>query len=67
MKLKCVIVDDEAMARDFLSRYCQKNGSLEVVGSFADSSAALTYLSANEIDLLFLDVEMPGDTGSSLW
>lgn len=66
MKLKCVIVDDEPLARDFLERYCQKNGSITVEGSFPDSLSALEYLTANEIDLLFLDVEMPGDTGFQL-
>lgn len=63
MKLKSIIVDDEPLARSFLERYCEKLGSLEVMGSFADSETALNYLTCNEIDILFLDVEMPGDTG----
>lgn len=63
MKLKAIIVDDEPLARSFLERYCQKQGSLEVMGSFPDSESALNYLTCNEIDILFLDVEMPGDTG----
>lgn len=66
MKFKCIIVDDEPMARNFLERYCQKQGNLEVMGSFPDSEAALTFLSTNEIDILFLDVEMPGATGFEL-
>lgn len=66
MKLKCIIVDDEPLARSFLERYCQKQGNLEVMGSFPDSEAALTYLSSNEIDILFLDVEMPNATGFDL-
>ena len=63
MKLKAIIVDDEPLARSFLERYCEKQGSLEVMGSFPDSETALNYLASNEIDILFLDVEMPGDTG----
>ncbi len=63
MKLKAIIVDDEPLARSFLERYCEKLGSLEVTGSFPDSESALNYLTRNEIDILFLDVEMPGDTG----
>lgn len=66
MKLKCVIVDDEPLARDFLERYCQKQGKLEVAGSFPDTGPALEYLTSNEIDILFLDVEMPGETGFEL-
>jgi DNA-binding LytR/AlgR family response regulator len=63
MKLKAIIVDDEPLARSFLERYCEKQGSLEVMGSFPDSENALNYLTSNEIDIMFLDVEMPGDTG----
>lgn len=66
MKLKCIIVDDEPLARNFLERYCEKQGSLEVMGLFPDSETALNYLTGNEIDILFLDVEMPGDTGFEL-
>ena len=54
------------MARNFLERYCEKQGNLEVMGSFPDSEGALTFLSTNEIDILFLDVEMPGATGFEL-
>lgn len=54
------------MARNFLERYCEKHGNLEVMGSFPDSEGALTFLSTNEIDILFLDVEMPGATGFEL-
>ena len=66
MKLKAVIVDDEPMARSFLERYCEKNGNLDVAGSFPNAETALDYLKSNEIDILFLDVEMPGITGFQL-
>ncbi len=66
MSLKCIIVDDEPMARDFLERYCQKYGNITVMGSFPDSETAHTFLAANEVDLIFLDVEMPGISGFEL-
>lgn len=66
MKYKVVIVDDEPMARSFLERYCEKNGNMEVVGSFPDAEQAATFLSAHETDILFLDVEMPGNNGFQL-
>ncbi len=66
MKFKCIIVDDEPLARNFLERYCLKHGALEVMGSFPDSESALNYLTCNEIDVLFLDVEMPGSSGFDL-
>jgi DNA-binding LytR/AlgR family response regulator len=64
--LKVVIVDDEPLSRSFLEKYCQKYGELEVAGSFEDAGTALQYLNKNEIDILFLDVEMPGVTGFQL-
>ena len=66
MKLKCIIVDDEPLAISFLERYCTKQGSLELIESFSDSELALSFLASNEIDILFLDVEMPGITGFEL-
>jgi len=66
MKSKCVILDDEPMARSFLERYCAKTPELELVGSFGSSGEAFDYLSQHEIDILFLDVEMPGDNGFQL-
>lgn|SRR5690348_2457956 len=66
MKLKCVILDDEPMARNFLERYCAKTPQLELVGSFGNAEEAFVYLKETEIDILFLDVEMPGDNGFEL-
>ncbi|MEO6838949.1 MAG: LytTR family DNA-binding domain-containing protein [Ginsengibacter sp.] len=66
MKLKCIIVDDEPLAISFLDRYCKKQGNLEVTETFTDSELALTFLASNEIEILFLDVEMPGITGFEL-
>lgn len=66
MKLTALIVDDEPIARNFLERYCEKNGTIQVVGSFPDSETAYEYLQQNEVDILFLDVEMPGDSGFQL-
>lgn len=63
MKYKCIIVDDEPMARNFLEKYCEKHGGLEVIGSFPDAETTIAFLSENEIDILFLDVEMPGNSG----
>lgn len=66
MKLKCIIVDDEPLAISFLDRYCKKQGGLEVIETFTDSNLALDFLATNEIEILFLDVEMPGITGFEL-
>ncbi len=66
MKYKVVIVDDEPLSRSFLEKYCQKVSGLEVVSMFEDAATALAYLNKNEIDILFLDVEMPELSGFEL-
>lgn len=66
MKYTAIIVDDEPIARNFLERYCEKTGKITVAGSFPDADSALEYLKNNEIDIIFLDVEMPGDSGFQL-
>lgn len=66
MKMKCVIIEDLKVAAEYLARCCDKSGILEVQGHFADVKSALEYLNQNTVDLLFLDVEMPGATGFEL-
>lgn len=66
MKRKVIIVDDEPMSRVFIQRYCEKLGNLEVSGSFENAELALEYLHKNEVDIILLDVEMPGISGFQL-
>lgn len=64
--LKCAIIEDLKVAADYLSRCCDKTEQLELKGHFPDVTSALEFLNKNEVDLLFLDVEMPGATGFEL-
>ena len=66
MKLNCVIIEDLKVAADYLARCCEKSGRIEVKGYFPEVKSALEYLNSNTVDLLFLDVEMPGATGFEL-
>jgi DNA-binding LytR/AlgR family response regulator len=66
MTLNCVIIEDLKVAADYLMRCCEKSGRVEVKGQFADVKSALEFLNSNTVDLLFLDVEMPGATGFEL-
>jgi DNA-binding LytR/AlgR family response regulator len=63
MKLDCIIVDDEPMSRNFLTRFCSKSERAEVKGTFANASDAILFLQSNVVQLIFLDVEMPGLNG----
>jgi two-component system LytT family response regulator len=59
LKLKCLIVDDEFLARQLLEGYVQKIPYLEIAGSCESAFEAIAVLQQHKIDLLFLDVNMP--------
>ena len=64
--LRCLIVDDENGAIEILTRYIDKTPDIELVRSFRDSIDALTFLADNEVDLVFLDIDMPNLDGMKL-
>lgn len=66
MPLSCIIVEDLQVAADYLGRCCEKSGLVTVKAHYTNVAEALEYLNKNAIDLLFLDVEMPGATGFDL-
>ena len=61
--MKCIIVDDEPFAREGILMNIRETPFLEVVGSFGNAIEANHFLSQNEVDLMFLDIEMPGING----
>ena len=66
MKLNCVIVEDEPLARNLLTEYVRKVPSLNLIEACSSPIMALEVLRNNAIDVLFLDVQMPELTGISL-
>lgn len=66
MKLNCVIVEDEPLARNLLIDYVGKVPSLNLVEACSSPLAVIDVLRNNAIDILFLDVQMPELTGISL-
>ncbi|MTI30949.1 LytR/AlgR family response regulator transcription factor [Xanthovirga aplysinae] len=63
MKIKCLIVDDEQLARTLLSEYISKIPQLELVGQCKNPLEAMETLQGEAIDLMFLDIQMPELTG----
>jgi len=63
MVLKTICIDDEVLARKTIERFCEKSNHVELIDSFEDAASGLKYLQDNEIDLIFLDIEMPKMTG----
>lgn len=63
MKTKCLVVDDEPLARKGLEEFIAQTPFLEHVESFSSAIGALEFLKQNTIDILFLDIQMPDMTG----
>lgn len=61
--MDCLIVDDEPIAIEILKEYITKISFLKLAKTFRNPLQALEYLQKNEIDLLFLDINMPDLTG----
>ncbi len=59
MSYKCLIIDDEPLARELLETYLQKIPNFELVNSCSSAMEAMALMSSERIDLLFLDIEMP--------
>ncbi|MEM6770365.1 MAG: LytTR family DNA-binding domain-containing protein [Bacteroidota bacterium] len=66
MKLSCVIVEDEPMARKLLEQYVDKVPGLTLLKALSSPLGALELLKVQQPDILFLDVQMPEITGIDL-
>jgi DNA-binding LytR/AlgR family response regulator len=61
--MTCIIVDDEPLARDEMQSLIQEVSQLEIIGKFSNARAALDFLKTKDVDIIFLDIEMPVVTG----
>ena len=64
--MKCVIADDEHKSIELLRGYIQEVEFLKLESTFRNPVEALTFLEQNEVDLVFLDINMPRLTGIDL-
>lgn len=63
MTIKCIAIDDEPLALRQISSYIERTPSLELVASLSNASDAYQLLESKEVDLLFLDIDMPELSG----
>ncbi len=63
MKTKCIIVDDEPLARDLIRGHVEKLENFEIVAECSDAMKALKVLREKNVDLIFMDIQMPQITG----
>ncbi|MBU2996689.1 LytTR family DNA-binding domain-containing protein [Cellulophaga baltica] len=61
--MNCIIVDDEATARAIVEQLCSKISDLNIIDSFSNAMEAIKFLNQNTVDVIFLDIHMPGFTG----
>jgi two-component system LytT family response regulator len=64
--MTALIIDDERLARAELRRLLEKHPEVEIVGEARDAEDALAQIGRLEPELLFLDIQMPGDNGFEL-
>ncbi|PHI19476.1 DNA-binding response regulator [Lewinellaceae bacterium SD302] len=64
--INCIIIDDEPLAGQLLAAYAERSADLNLLATFTNPIDALHYLGGNEVDLLFLDIQMPELTGIQL-
>jgi DNA-binding LytR/AlgR family response regulator len=64
--MDCLIVDDEEMSRNVVKHFVEQTKSLNLVGICSDGFEATTILHKTDVDIIFLDIEMPGMTGYEL-
>jgi Response regulator of the LytR/AlgR family len=61
--MKCIIVDDEPIARKGIKKLVEQILQLELLDSLNSANAASAYMETNQVDLIFLDIQMPGING----
>jgi two-component system LytT family response regulator len=59
MKLNCVVVDDSSIQRMIITKLVNNHPNLHLIGDFSNAIEARGCMSVNNVDLIFLDIEMP--------
>ncbi len=61
--MKCIVIDDDKLIRIQLQKFIEKTRDCELLGSFESADAAIQGVDLADVDLIFLDIEMPGMSG----
>lgn len=62
-KIVCAIIDDEPIARDILADFIGQDDRLQLKGNYRNAKEALKGITAQPVDLVYLDINMPGLSG----
>lgn len=66
MSLKCIAIDDEPLALELIRTYVDRRPDLQLSHTFEDAISGAEYLSTAQVDLIFLDINMPDISGIDL-
>jgi two-component system response regulator LytT len=66
MILKCVAIDDEPLALELLSKFISQTAFLKLEAKFSNAIEALGYINQHEVQLIFMDIQMPDLSGMEL-
>ena len=61
--IRCIIIEDERLAQDVIINHLQKVDRFKLVGTYRNAPEAKEALDKEEVDLIFLDIQLPGMTG----
>ena len=61
--IRCIVVDDEPLARELITSHIHEVPFLELIATFKNALLAADFMNKNHVDLLFLDIQMPKLTG----
>lgn len=64
--IKAIAIDDEPLALKVIESFCKERREIEIIRSFTKPHEALDFLKENNIDLLFLDINMPSLSGMEI-
>lgn len=64
--IRCVVIEDDELARRVVERHIEKTTFLKLEQTFDDPVEALAYLRQHDVELVFLDIEMPTMSGFDL-
>jgi DNA-binding LytR/AlgR family response regulator len=64
--ITCIIIDDEPLAAELLQSYVDREPQLKLLGTFNDAETGADFVRNNQVDLMFLDIQMPHVNGIQL-
>jgi len=61
--IRCIIIEDERLAQDVIKNHLQRSGRFDLLGTYRNAPEAKEALERDTVDLIFLDIQLPGMTG----